>query len=134
MFTKPLTMKIISIEFGTMVWSAGLSPVKFTDRLPDTIEKTKQGRLLVDPYLRVKGQEGKVWAIGDCAELEETPLPQLAQVANQQASYLANILNGKSSEATKRFQFYSLGSMASLGDGVGKDIFRINGNMLLNEY
>mmetsp|Transcript_17130 Transcript_17130/g.22243 ORF Transcript_17130/g.22243 Transcript_17130/m.22243 type:complete len:468 (-) Transcript_17130:65-1468(-) len=107
------------LEFGTMVWSAGLSPVKFTDRLPDTIEKTKQGRLLVDPYLRVKGQEGKVWAIGDCAELEETPLPQLAQVANQQASYLANIFNGKSSEATKRFQFYSLGSMASLGDGVG---------------
>lgn len=108
------------LEFGTMVWSAGLAPVKFTDRLPDSIERSKQGRLIVDHYLRVKGQEGKVWAIGDCAEMEDRPLPQLAQVANQQANYLAKIFDGRQQESEETFQFFSLGSMASLGWSVGE--------------
>ena len=113
------------LEFGTMVWSAGLSPVKFTDRLPEKVERSKQGRLIVDHHLRVKGQEGKVWAIGDCAEMENRPLPQLAQVANQQANYLAKIFDGKLHETEKTFQFFSLGSMASLGKSVGEYLFSI---------
>jgi NADH dehydrogenase FAD-containing subunit len=52
------------IEFGTMVWSAGLEPVNITAELD--VEKSAQGRIVTDKYLRVKGQEGKVWAIGDC--------------------------------------------------------------------
>jgi NADH dehydrogenase FAD-containing subunit len=64
------------IEFGTMVWSAGLEPVKITAKLD--VEKS-QGRIVTDKYLRVKGQEGKVWAIGDCSTIEGGALPQLAQ-------------------------------------------------------
>lgn len=77
--------------------------------------KTK--RILVDDYLRVKGHEGSIWAIGDNAVTEKgVPLPQLAQVARQQGIYLAKVLNGKQGETESPFRFFSLGSMASLGD------------------
>ena len=104
------------IEFGTMVWSAGLEPVKITAKID--VEKS-QGRIVTDKYLRVKGQEGKVWAIGDCSTIEGGALPQLAQVAQQQAKYLAPVVAGEKGETDKPFSFFSLGSMASLGDGKG---------------
>ena len=109
------------LEFGTMVWSAGLSPVKFTQQL-DLPRHARNGRILVDKYLRVKGHEGSIWAIGDAANaLDESgaPLPQLAQVARQQGIYLGKILNGQQKEDEKPFKFFSLGSMASLGDMKG---------------
>jgi NADH dehydrogenase/NADH:ubiquinone reductase (non-electrogenic) len=36
---------------------------------------------------------GRVYALGDCAEIMTQPLPPTAQVAEQQADYLANCLN-----------------------------------------
>ena len=108
-----------SLEFGTMVWSAGLAPVKFTEAI-DLPRHERSRRILVDEYLRVKGHEGTIWAIGDGAVNESgPPLPQLAQVARQQGMYLAKILNGKQDETEKPFEFFSLGSMASLGDFKG---------------
>lgn len=108
------------LEFGTLVWSAGLSPVKFTDSLAEVFERSRNGRILVDEYLRVQGYEGSVWAIGDAAVNESgTPLPQLAQVARQQGIYLAKVFNGKIGEDEKPFRFFSLGSMASLGEMKG---------------
>jgi NADH dehydrogenase FAD-containing subunit len=105
------------LEFGTLVWSAGLAPVKFTTSVEGVFERSKNGRILVDEYLRVKGHEGSIWAIGDAAVNESgMPLPQLAQVARQQGIYLAKVLNGKQLEDEKPFRFFSLGSMASLGD------------------
>lgn len=105
-----------SIEFGTMVWSAGLAPVKFTDTL-DLPRHERNKRILTDEYLRVKGHEGSIWAIGDAAVNESgTALPQLAQVARQQGMYLADIFDGKQKEDQEPFKFFSLGSMASLGD------------------
>lgn len=106
------------LEFGTLVWSAGLAPVKFTDSVGDMFERSKNGRILVDDYLRVKGYEGSIWAIGDAA-VNEAPLPQLAQVARQQGIYLAKVFNGKQGEDEKPFRFFSLGSMASLGEMKG---------------
>jgi NADH dehydrogenase FAD-containing subunit len=107
-----------SIEFGTMVWSAGLAPRTFTDQLPESIPRhPRTKRILVDDYLRVKGHEGSIWAIGDAA-LNETgvPIPQLAQVARQQGIYLAKVFNGKQKEDQKPFEFFSLGSMAFMGE------------------
>ncbi len=49
------------LPFGTLVWSAGLKPVKFTDSLDDVLPKAKNGRILIDDYLRVKGHEGSIW-------------------------------------------------------------------------
>lgn len=105
------------LEFGTMVWSAGLAPVNFTASLEKVTDRAKNGRIYVDEYLRVKGHEGSIWAIGDAAVNESgIPLPQLAQVARQQGIYLARVFNGKQDETEKPFRFFSLGSMASLGE------------------
>lgn len=107
-----------SLPFGTLVWSAGLSPVNFTSNCT-SLPKSPNGRLLVDDYLRVKGFEGSIWAIGDAAVCETNPLPQLAQVARQQGLYLGDVLSGKQGEDEKPFSFFSLGSMASLGEMKG---------------
>ena len=117
-FRFPAKKAILSdgseLPFGTMVWSAGLKETRFTEALG--LEKGKNGRILVDEYLRVKGYENSIWAIGDSAMNESQPLPQLAQVARQQSLYLADILNGKRKENEKPFQFFNLGSMASVGE------------------
>jgi NADH dehydrogenase FAD-containing subunit len=89
------------LEFGTMVWSAGLAPRGFTESLDERIPRhPRNKRILVDDYLRVKGFEGSIWAVGDAA-VNETglPFPQLAQVARQQGIYMAKVLNGDGSSA-----------------------------------
>ncbi|CAB9510285.1 Internal alternative NAD(P)H-ubiquinone oxidoreductase A1, mitochondrial [Seminavis robusta] len=108
-----------AIEFGTMVWSAGLAPRTFTTTMTDTLPlHPRSKRILVDDYLRVKGYEGSIWAIGDSAvnDTGDTVIPQLAQVARQQGIYLAKVFNGTQQETEKEFKFFSLGSMAYMGD------------------
>jgi NADH dehydrogenase FAD-containing subunit len=109
------------LEFGTMVWSAGLAPQDFTQSIQDTLElHPRMKRILVDDYLRVKGYEGSIWACGDAAVNEVgPPLPQLAQVARQQGIYLGKVLSGDQGETEKEFHFFSLGSMAYVGDMKG---------------
>jgi NADH dehydrogenase FAD-containing subunit len=107
-----------NLEFGTMVWSAGVAPRTFTETLDGVLERhPRSKRILVDKYLRAKGYEGSIWACGDAAVNEEgVALPQLAQVARQQGIYLAKVFNGKQGEDEKEFHFFSLGSMAYMGD------------------
>lgn len=110
------------LDFGTMVWSAGVAPRDFTTDLDPTIiqRHPRTQRILVDDYLRVKGHEGSIWAIGDAAVNESgLPFPQLAQVARQQGIYMAKVLNGKQGEDEKPFKFFSLGSMAFMGEYKG---------------
>uniref|UniRef100_A0A7S2S1W9 FAD/NAD(P)-binding domain-containing protein n=1 Tax=Eucampia antarctica TaxID=49252 RepID=A0A7S2S1W9_9STRA len=108
------------LPFGTFIWSAGLSPVKFTQNLDvDIFPKAPNGRVIVDEFLRVKGHEGSVWALGDAAVCESDPQPQLAQVARQQAIYLSKILKGEQEIDEQKFSFFNLGSMASVGDMKG---------------
>ena len=57
--------------------------------------------------------------MGDAAMNEETPLPQLAQVARQQGMFLSKVFNGQLKEDEKPFTFLNLGSMASLGEMKG---------------
>ncbi len=106
------------LPFGTLVWSAGLSPVNFTTNC-DSLPKSPNGRILVDEFLRVKGYEGSIWAMGDAAVCETNPLPQLAQVARQQGLYLGDVLTGKQGQDQNPFSFFSLGSMASFGEMKG---------------
>jgi NADH dehydrogenase FAD-containing subunit len=91
----------------------------FVDELDSTQfpKHSRSKRLLVDEFLRVKGHEGTIWAMGDAAVNESgVPLPQLAQVARQQGMYLAKVLSKKTREDEKQFSFFSLGSMAFLDD------------------
>jgi len=98
------------IKFGVCVWSTGNTGLEAVTRLG---LPSRQGRVLTDSRLRVPSQPD-VFALGDCAVIEERPLAQLAQVANQQGKYLAKALN---TGHQKPFQYVFLGSMAQLGTG-----------------
>lgn len=57
-----------------------------------------------------------VFVIGDCAMIDrQAPLPKTAQVASQQAAYLAKALNKGTLEA-KPFRFHNWGTMTYLGN------------------
>ncbi|KAJ8606915.1 hypothetical protein CTAYLR_008620 [Chrysophaeum taylorii] len=80
-----------SIDFGLLVWSAGLAPVDVVEKQP--WRKDERGRVLVDDYLRVL-DEDRIFAIGDCAVQENRPyLPPTASVAEQHAAYLGACFN-----------------------------------------
>merc|ERR1719409_2575853 len=79
------------LPFGTLVWCAGVQPMPIVKALD--LAKTKNGaQLLVDDNLRVKDQKD-IFAIGDCSQIDGNRLPQTAQVAKQQAEYLAKHMN-----------------------------------------
>lgn len=63
----------------------------FTKRV--SLPKNKHGQIMVDSHLRVLGEStGRVYALGDCAQIEGHALPCTAQVAERQGRYLARAL------------------------------------------
>mmetsp|Transcript_4639 Transcript_4639/g.8245 ORF Transcript_4639/g.8245 Transcript_4639/m.8245 type:complete len:525 (+) Transcript_4639:82-1656(+) len=77
------------VNFGTMVWSAGLAPVNLIANSNLSLDRD---RVIVDEYLRVPGTQGRVFALGDCAASPDQ-LPPTATVAEQQALYLSDCFN-----------------------------------------
>lgn len=78
----------LHVAFDACFFTAGTRPfdVMHTLGLP----LSPRGRLLTDGTFRVQG-EAHIYAIGDCAAMttnEESPLPQTAQAAHEQASFL----------------------------------------------
>ena len=64
---------------GMVVWSTGLAPRDLTRSLD--VVKNKSGQIITDSYCQVKGAgEATVFAIGDCADVEDLGLPCTAQV------------------------------------------------------
>jgi len=135
-----------SLPYGLAVWAAGIGPLPLildmTKRIEEqaALQNVARGKLVVDPWLRVKGCPG-VYAIGDCAMVEGSVYPATAQVAAQQGSFLARLFSRNynlSSEGSvptcigrvglgqnvpsatagyaKGFQFLNLGILAYLGD------------------
>jgi NADH dehydrogenase FAD-containing subunit len=81
------------VPYGMALWAAGIGQLPLTTSLVEALEGTEQkgtqefarGRLAVDPWLRVVGGEGKIFALGDCSCLVQNPfIPATAQVAAQQ--------------------------------------------------
>ena len=98
-----------------LIWTAGITAETFN--FPNGNIQTAHGnRFPVDAYNRVIGQED-IFAIGDIAYMstEQYPkgLPQLAQVAIQQARHLAKQIN--SGKFEKEFKYKDKGSMATVG-------------------
>ncbi|KAJ3576009.1 hypothetical protein NP233_g709 [Leucocoprinus birnbaumii] len=77
---------------GLVVWAAGNRGRKVTQdlmaKLPD-VQNNRRG-IVVDEYLRMKGAEDSIFAIGDCTATAYAPT---AQVASQQGAYLARQLH-----------------------------------------
>jgi NADH:ubiquinone reductase (non-electrogenic) len=103
------------IPYGLLVWSTGVGPRPLAKKL--NWPKTKQGRFVVDDHLRVQTLQD-VYAMGDCAEIEGYPLMATAQVAVQQARYLAKILNTYTMNPNAQippFRYKFLGTMVYTG-------------------
>ncbi|GJJ14693.1 hypothetical protein Clacol_008960 [Clathrus columnatus] len=111
------------VPFGLLVWSTGLAANPLINSIKELTKDGKTGSLLVNDRLNVIRDDGQVmediWAIGDAAVCEKERLPATAQVAYQEAKYVAKQLNaiakgGQPSNAA--FEFKNLGTLAYLGD------------------
>ncbi|CAN7039460.1 hypothetical protein Bca4012_069940 [Brassica carinata] len=116
------------VPYGLLVWSTGVGPSSFVKSLD--LPKDPGGRIGIDEWMRVPSVQD-VFAIGDCSGyLESTgksTLPALAQVAEREGKYLANLLNvmgkagggrawnAKGTELGEPFVYKHLGSMATIG-------------------
>ncbi|XP_049849001.1 probable NADH dehydrogenase [Schistocerca gregaria] len=106
------------LESKLIVWSTGVGPRKLVKEL--NVEKSRSGRILVDDTLRLKSHRD-VYALGDCAQIENMNHPPTAQVAQQQAKYLVKLLSGEleASESGKKptgFVYRPLGLMSYIGN------------------
>src|SRR6266403_307703 len=105
------------IHTETLVWTAGTAPSPLLKSL--RLEKDKRGALVVDDALAVPGEAG-VWAIGDCAAVNDAtsgdPCPPTAQFALREAEVLAgNILAQLEGRPARGFHFNSLGALCVVG-------------------
>jgi NADH dehydrogenase FAD-containing subunit len=86
------------LPYGFCVWAAGNGPIPLVLDVIENIPEQKalqgkaRGRIVTDSWLRVAGADG-VYSIGDCAMMEESPLPATAQVASQQGAYLGRLFS-----------------------------------------
>jgi NADH dehydrogenase FAD-containing subunit len=125
---------------GMVVWSTGLMQNPFVERLEGAkfslpgdrnseytlLPAPKTGGIATDAFLRARITSPTspatqilpdVFALGDCATVDTLPtLPKTAQVASQQAAFLAKRLNHPGSRAAKKgFEFRNWGTMTYLG-------------------
>ncbi len=104
-------------ESNLTVWAAGIRAPNFLHEI-DGLETDRINRLAVDAYLRTTRDE-HIFAFGDCAAApwgEGKVLPPRAQVAHQQASYLARHLVARlEGKPQTPFKYKDYGSLVSLG-------------------
>ncbi len=108
------------IKTNTLLWTAGVSPNPLLDTL--NCEK-ERGRLITNEFLEVSGNPG-VWALGDCAAVPDRTTgkacPPTAQHALRQGKVAAhNILAAIRGGSPKRFEFKTIGALASIGRRTG---------------
>jgi NADH dehydrogenase FAD-containing subunit len=129
----------MTIPTRTLIWSAGTTTEKLVRELP--CEHDKSGRILVDSYMRVKGYEDTVFALGDCSAVPEPRnsdkdgkiYPPTAQHALREgrvaAQNVAALINNKKMGA---FKYNTKGMMATVGKRNGVAIifgFKLHGFM-----
>jgi len=79
------------------------------------LEQGKAGRIVVEPDLRVRGQQ-RIFAVGDVAVGADNPLPQLAQPALQMGRHAAaQIRSLDGGDPTVPFSYRDKGMMATIG-------------------
>ena len=78
-----------SIPCSFIVWATGIKARPLTNKIREmiglNIQSNRMG-LLTDPYLRVKGiDDGSIFALGDCATIEQPKLLDQIQVLFEEA-------------------------------------------------
>src|ERR671930_2087571 len=108
----------------TLVWAAGVTSTDLIASL--SCEHDKRHAIVVNNFLEVKGYEGQVYALGDCASITDPhtgkPYPPTAQHAVREAKVTAkNIIfdiEGKQNKKVK-FDYKTKGMMAEIGKRTG---------------
>ena len=101
------------IPFGLLVWSTGNGPVPLVSQVP--FRKDAGSRIIVDRFLRVP-EYPEIYALGDCATLEEKNLPATAQLAQQEGRYVARSLNALArGKRVEPFRERNFGMLAYIG-------------------
>ena len=101
------------IKYSMLVWATGNTALPFVKDTP--FEKDKNGKIITDNYFRVPGYDG-IFAVGDCSEIKDKPLPATAQVAQREGYFIAKYLNkiAKGKECGP-FRYKNLGMLAYIG-------------------
>lgn len=98
------------------LWAAGVEAPYICTTLGLPLNRLKQ--IIVTPELRTQADPA-VFAIGDCASyvcpVNGAAVPPRAQVAHQQALYLADILARGTGSRVPEFRYRDYGSVVSLG-------------------
>jgi NADH dehydrogenase len=102
--------------------------------MPPVLEKLdcakEKGRLLVNEQLALKGHEGQVWAVGDCAFIKTvsgTQAPPTAQHATREAETVAANIRAEMRGGNRTaFAFEGLGKLGALGHNCAiADVFGV---------
>ncbi|WP_035479563.1 NAD(P)/FAD-dependent oxidoreductase [Gelidibacter mesophilus] len=108
-----------TIETKTLIWTAGVTAMKFKG-IPEACYE-KGNRLIVDAFNKVE-QMDHIYAIGDtCIQTTDSNFPeghpQLGAVAQQQGKHLAkNFVAMVKNEEMTPFEYRDKGAMAIIGD------------------
>ncbi len=101
------------------VWASGVIGRPLAATLAG-LTTDKARRIVCDDRLRCDPKR-EIYAFGDCARVVEPssqrPLPATAQVAHQQAAYLARVLGSSTRDNAPPFNYRPRGSLVSLGAG-----------------
>lgn len=105
------------IHTHTVIWASGIRPNPLAEPLP--VQKIKDGRIVVGPYLEVPQWPG-VYALGDIADYIEPgasyPLPPKAAVAVQEGQAVGrNIAHILADEDPAPFRYKYEGDLVALG-------------------
>lgn len=119
------------IHSSLKVWAAGIKTPPIIQAL-EGFEKDRMGRLHVYATLQTKS-DPNIFAFGDCAycilDAREAALGPRAQVASQQASFLAEAMKDRIAERQlPMFNFSEKGSLVSLSENkaVGELLGQVN--------
>lgn len=105
-----------AIDGENIFWMAGVTPNEMQFDIEPA--KIKDGRIIVDHYLRIQGHDD-IFVIGDAAAFEVNEnvfAPQLAQIAVRQAKQVAkNIVAITHGRKPGEYKYKNLGSLISIG-------------------
>ncbi|MHA4870100.1 NAD(P)/FAD-dependent oxidoreductase [Duganella sp. PWIR1] len=97
------------------LWAAGVEAPQLCATLGLSVNHLR--KILVDSSLR-SANDSRIYALGDCANYVcpiKGAAPPRAQVAHQQAMFLANLLARRDDTPRPEFRYHDYGSLVSLG-------------------
>jgi len=114
----------VEIPYGLLVWAAGNVGRKITRDLMAKLPAEQNNRrgISVDDHLQMKGASG-VFAIGDCTATSYAPT---AQVASQQGTYLARVLQQLAKKERLEQQLQTLRQDSAEPEAIEATVKQIN--------